>query len=205
MGLVLERFFPKQNKVSILSQNHGKLIASANPNILDFLWPASSFYFLADDKNPKILRIEQAWRKNVQIISCVNKTAWLFDLARFCSKIFPENLDCAKSFQTLRDIFEFDWNSLDPNFNQLTQKACLASILEATGLVYDQKIELLSGIFQIIVISKVDPTSIPGLKFIAQEFEHYNFDSVSVKQQIESGLDKAFYPYFFKLINQKSN
>lgn len=204
-GLVLERFFPQQNKICVLSQNYGKFLAYANPKILDFLWPASSFYFSTKQSNLKYFNIDQAWRHKIPIFSCHKKMAWLTKLAKLCSKLFPTNFVCSQTFDISRNIFEFDWNSLDQEFTVLTQKACLASILKTTGLVCDPAIDDLCAVFEIIVISKVDPAVIPGLKSLAIEFKNYNFDTAAALKQIEIGLDKDFYPYFFELTNQKIN
>lgn len=204
-GLVLERFFPKQNKVCILSQNHGKFIAYANPKILDFLWPASSFHFSIKDANAKMFNIAQAWRNKIPIFSCQKKMVWLTNFARLCSKLFPTNFVCPQTFQISCNIFEFDWAGLDHDLIDLTQKACLAAVLKTTGLICDQTMDDLCAIFQIIVISKIDPMVIPGLKSLASKFKNYNFDTTSARKQIEIGLDKDFYPYFFELTKEKMN
>lgn len=199
-GLVLVRHFPKKNKVCFFSAQHGKVIASAQPKVLDFLWPGSVFECKIDQPREGLFRLEQVTREKIPIGLCHKRLTWLNKLSKAASLILPSGDQCENTFQILQKIFLFDWAWLEGKALTIFQNSSFVSLLAASGFVHGPSIEAFCYIFDLIVSSRVDPKQLSNIQSSTNAFDLCNLDMSLIEEQIKNGFDPHLHTSLFGLI-----
>lgn len=204
-GLVLENIFPDENKAWLLTRSHGKVIATAPPKVLDFLWPGSVFDCNISKFSGHLFRLEQVRRDKIPVGLTYDRLGWLTKFALLCKSILPSGQACDESFGIIQKTFIFDWNSLEGQPLELVQKSCAVRFLQTTGLVFGHNVDQFCSIFQLIVESRVDPKHLPEIEFSNSALNSHNLDMSLMARQIADGFDSQLHRTLLELITLKMN
>lgn len=143
IGIVLKRFFPQKQKISVLSKNHGKinLITPFSKNG-NKLWPGTLIEFLPNKRFDTVTNAENLEIIDMPFENNAHNIYWQHFILELCYFFLPLNDSSPKVFDCLN--FSLNYFSKINNHlrnNKLIKRFIIMYLFFLFGLYHDEKMD----------------------------------------------------------------
>ncbi|MFH1461406.1 MAG: hypothetical protein ABIF12_00450 [bacterium] len=208
LGFVLKRFLPNKNKISVLSQNLGKIEIITRPAEKIFqLWPGMLIYFYLDKQMGKVFFVQNLEIMMSPYYDNVLDMEWIHQHLEICY-YFLQPQDPAK------EVFGHLYNSFNISIlNQyfkdelfVIKKIYIIKLLELLGFYPERDLIVYLGLYidlTSMYINFVDKDKVKLLKNNLQKVKREHI--LKINNWIRQSLAIHSNFRFFKIVNIKEN
>lgn len=208
LGFVLKRFLPNKNKISVLSQNLGKIEIITQPDEKIFqLWPGMLIYFYLDRQMGKVFFVQ-----NLEIVMSpyydnILDMTWIHQFLEICYYFLQPQDPAKEVFGHLYNSFNI--SILNQYFSDelfIIKKIYIIKLLELLGFYPERDLIIYLGLYidlTSIYINFIDKDKIKLLKNNLQKVKREHI--LKINNWIRQSLIVHSNFRFLKTINIKEN
>lgn len=169
LGIVLRRFLPEKQKISVLSQDHGKLniVVRSLQNCIR-IWPGNLISYTVPSSQYAKSFLKHGVQKSgysiedsidivfVPEVSTGHKLSWVHQLLEVTYYFFPLEQPCREVFELLFYALRFVANRDILRYELLLRKICMVQLLSYAGTPAPEQFGELQRLFMIVCGQAVD-------------------------------------------------